>query len=109
MAARSTSGIGLRDVGFGIACLASVAFTLLAQLAWIIAFDASGLDAYAPDALFVTVLPALTVALVPAGIARKLYDENVPLVAGALVFAASAALSVLTIRAFMLCGGAPGC
>lgn len=104
MAAHSPSSrtIGARDVGLGLLSLVSAALTVVAQVAWMIAFDASGLDAYTPYPLFMHVLPALTVALVPAVAARHYYTLKTALLAGGAVLVASAVLSTFTLRLFML-------
>jgi hypothetical protein len=109
MAADSTSrrNMGIRDLGLGLLGLVSVALTLIAQFASMVLFDSTGLDAYAPDLLFMHVLPALVVALVPAVAARYLYTQKASLVAGGVVFVVSAVASTFTVQFFMLCG--PGC
>lgn len=109
MAANSTSNsnIGVRDLGFGLLSLVSVALTLIAQFVWMVIFDSSGLDVYAPDLLFMHIFPALTLALIPAVAARYLYTQKSSLITGGVVFVASAIVSTFTIQFFMLCG--PGC
>lgn len=109
MATQSTSkiNIGVRDLGFGLLSLVSIAFTLIAQLVWMVIFDSSGLDVYAPALLFMHILPALTLALLPAVTARYLYTQKASLITGGIVFVASAIVSLFTIQFFMMCG--PGC
>ena len=109
MTAHSTTNIniGVRDLGFGLLSLASVALTLIAQIVWMIIFDSSGLDVYAPDLLFMYILPALTLALTPAVAARYLYTQKASLITGGVVFVASAVVSTFTIQFFRMCG--PGC
>lgn len=99
--------IGVRDLGLGLLSLVSIAITLIAQLAWMVIFDFSGLDVYAPDFLFMHILPALTLALIPAIAARYLYTQKASLITGGVVFVASAIVSTFTIQFFTLCG--PGC
>lgn len=109
MSAHSTSrrNIGVRDFGLGLLSLLSVALTLIAQFVWMMIFDSSGLDVYAPDMLFMHILPALMVALIPAVAARYLYTQKASFITGGIVFVASAILSTFTIQFFMMCG--PGC
>ena len=100
----SKNNVGVRDLGFGFLCLVSVALTLIAQFVWMVIFDSSGLDVYAPALLFMHVLPALTLALIPAVAARYLYAKKASLITGGAVFVASAIVSTFTIQFFMMCG-----
>lgn len=106
MATHSVSNrtIGVRDLGVGLLSVVAVALTLVAQFVWMIIFDTSGLDVYTPELLFMHILPAFTLALLPAVAARYVYGRNGSLITGGVVFAASAILSVFTIQFFLLCG-----
>ena len=103
----STIDLGLRDLGFGLLSLISIALTIFAQFLWMVLFDSTGLDVYAPALLFMHVLPALTLALLPAVAAWYLYTQKTSLIAGGVVFGVSALVSLFTVQAFMMCG--PGC
>lgn len=98
----STINLGFRDVGFGLLSLVSIALTLIAQLMWMVLFDITGLDVYVPDMLFMHLLPALTLALIPAVAARSLYTQKAALITGEIVFIASIVVSLFTIQAFMI-------
>ncbi|AGB31788.1 hypothetical protein C488_15072 [Natrinema pellirubrum DSM 15624] len=103
----ANSSIGVRDLGFGLLSLVSVALTLIAQFVWMVIFDSSGLDVYAPDLLFMHILPAFTLALIPTVAAQYLYTQKWSLITGGVVFVASAIVSTFTIQFFILCS--PGC
>ena len=100
----SAGDVGIRDVGFGIVVVAAVALTLVAQLLSMIVFDSTGLDVYAPDAVFMNIVPALVLALVPAVVASRLYGRRGGIAAGAVVFATVLAVSTYTADFFALCG-----
>ena len=106
MAAHGTSksNLGVRDLGFGLLCLVSVALTLIAQFVWMIIFNSWGLDVYVPALLFMHVLPALTLAIIPAVAARYLYAQTASLITGGVVFVACAIVSTVTISFFRMCG-----
>lgn len=99
--------LGLRDVGFGMLTLGSVASTVFAQFIWIIVFDESGLDRVVSDLLFVVILPVVTVALVPTPVAAYLYTRRTTLAVGMGVLVAGVIIATYTVRFFALCG--PGC
>ncbi|OLZ39284.1 hypothetical protein A6E15_17965 [Natrinema saccharevitans] len=103
----ANSSIGVRDLRFGLLSLVAVALTLIAQFVWMVIIDSSGLDVYAPDLLFMHILPAFTLALIPTVAAHYLYTQKWSLITGGVVFVASAIVSTFTIQFFMLCG--PGC
>ena len=98
------NNLGIRDLSFGLLILVSVALTLVAQFVWMVSFDSMGLDVYVPDLLFMHVLPALTLALIPAVAARYLYAQKAALITGGAAFVASAIVSMFTIQFFMVCG-----
>lgn len=80
----------------GIALVAGVSLLAapLGTLGWAIAFDSTGLDAVVPAPLYTTLLPALSLALLPAGVAGALYDRRTALVVGVGVAAAAAAFTL---------------
>jgi len=109
MAAHDSSGldVGLPDVAFGVLTLVSIALAVVAQLLWILAFDMTGLDTFAPDPVFTVVGPALSVALVPAAVAAVRYSRRTAAAVGVGVLAAALAVAAFTVRLYALCG--PGC
>jgi hypothetical protein len=102
-----THDLGIRDLGFGLLTISSIALTLIAQFVWMIIFDSSRLDVYTPDLLFMHILPALTLAIIPAIAAQYLYTQKTALITGGIVFVTSGIVSTFTIEFFMMCG--PGC
>ena len=103
----STVDLGLPDVAFVVLALLSVALAVVAQLLWILGFDMTGLDAFAPDVVFTVVGPAVSVALVPTAIAAVRYSRRTAAAVGAGVLAAALAVAAFTVRFYALCG--PGC
>lgn len=103
----SNFDLGLADAAFGVLVVVSLALTVVAQLAWILAFDMTGLDALVPDPVFTVVGPALLVALVPTAVAAARYSRRTAAAVGAAIVAAAIVVAAYTVRLYALCG--PGC
>ena len=100
--------LALRDVGFGVLAVVATVLVVPVQLASMIAFDSTGLDTVAPDFVFMGLVPALAVAVVPGAMAYWLYGRGRALVVVGGLFVAYSALATYLIRFYGVCGG-PAC
>lgn len=107
MAWEQQRSVPSRRVGLAAACVLALFLILPVQLATIIAFDETGLDAAVPDLVFVAIVPALVVATVPAYVAYRLYSARAGRTTLAAVFLATALLATYLQGIYGLCG--PGC
>lgn len=92
----------LRDVGFGLLCVVSVAAILIGQFASLVAFDTTGLDQYVPSVVIYSVVPAVLMTVAPALVAARRYDRQRALVITAGVFTAAIVASLLTMGFFVI-------
>lgn len=102
------SDLGLRDAGFGVLALVSAALLIPAQLVSMIAFDSTGLDTVTPDLVFMAVLPALAVTLLPALVAHRLYTRDMTLASTGGILVLYTLIAAYLIQFYGMCGG-PSC
>lgn len=100
--------LALRDVGFAALALAVAALVVPVQLASMIVFDSTGLDTVVPDVVFMGIVPALVVVLVPGTIAYRLYGRMRALVVAGGLLLAYSALGTYLMGFYGVCGG-PTC
>jgi hypothetical protein len=96
-----------RAAFFALAWLLAGVLTVPVQLASIVAFDATGLDGAVPDPVFVVVVPALVLAGVPTGVARRVYGRRVAGVTAVVAIALLVLVTAYTMQFYGMCG--PGC
>ena len=82
---RSGDRIGLPEVGLAILGVLSVVAGAIANVGWVIVFDSFGWDTMVPSVVFTSMLPSLTVAVVPAIAARYTHGTDVALKVGATI------------------------
>lgn len=99
-----TTGIDLREVGFGFLCVVSVTAILLAQFVSLIVFDTTGLDQYVPSVVIFSVVPAVVVTVTPALLAVRQYGRQRAKWITAGVFIAAIVASFLTWGGFFVIG-----
>lgn len=78
--------VGFREIGVVTTAIVSIVVVPLVTIFWLIAFDSSGLDQTVPDSLYMTVLPSLTVALLPGIVGFYFYDLKRSLLIGSVTF-----------------------
>lgn len=105
---RTLSDLGLGDLGFALAALLALVLLVPTQLASMILFDSTGLDVLVPDVVFMVVVPAAAVALVPSLAAHRLYARRTARTTAAVAFVAAAIVAAYTMQFYGMCGG-PGC
>ena len=96
------------DLPYALAWLLAVALLVPVQLASLILFDSTGLDVHTPYPVFMAVVPALALAVLPTAVAHRKYGPRGTRVTAAVSFAAFALLTVYTMDFYGTCGG-PGC
>ncbi len=89
------TGVGPEAVALGVVTVVAVASLLVVKLGWVIAFDATGLDRSLPEQTFTVVLPALTVAVVPAALAWYLYGRRTALLGGGALLVVTAVVAAM--------------
>ena len=103
----ATSDFDLGDLAFALTTLLALVLLVPAQLASMILFDSTGLDVLVPDFVFMAVVPALAVALLPAIAAWRLYSPRTTRATAAVAFLAAALVAAYTTQFYGMCG--PGC
>ncbi|GAB3676598.1 hypothetical protein [Halopiger thermotolerans] len=96
------SDSGLREIGFGLLCLASTAAIPVAQVLSLVGFDTTGFDRYVPGVVIYTVVPAALVTAVPAIVAVRVFSGERALLYSAGVLVAAGIGSSVTAQAFVL-------
>ncbi|GAA0727552.1 hypothetical protein J2744_002637 [Halorubrum trapanicum] len=99
-----TLNVGLRDVGFSLLCIVSVAAILPVQFVSLIVFDTIGLDQFIPSTVIYTVVPAVVVTAIPAIVAARQYNRRGSQVITAVVFIAAILASILVWSGFFVIG-----
>jgi len=99
-----TLDMGMRDVGFSLLCVVSVAATLVVQFVSLIVFDTTGIDQYVPGAVLYSLVPAVVVTAIPAIVAARRYDRRRSQVITAVVFIAAIVASALMWSGFFVIG-----
>ena len=97
-----TPAMGLRDVGFALLCIVSVAAVLIGQFVSLVAFDSTGLDVYVPSPIIYSVVPAVLVTAIPAVVAVRQYARQRALVIAAGVFTAAIVVSFLMMNFWVI-------
>lgn len=101
------ASLDLHDAGFALAWLLALVLLIPVQLTSMILFDSTGLDTVAPDLVFMAVVPAVVLALLPALVARRLYTRRTTRATAAVAVAAFALVAAYTMGFYGMCG--PGC
>lgn len=96
------SGIDVRDVTVVAVGLAGFVLLVPVQLASMILFDATRLDAVVPTVGFMALVPAAAVALLPLVIAARTYARERALAVAGGLFLAYAAFAVYLIQFYLL-------
>lgn len=96
------AGIGTEDALVVAVALAGFVLVVPAQVAWMILFDATGLDALLPTVAFMALVPAIVVVLVPLTVAARAYSREHALGAAGGLFVAYAAFCVYLLRFYAL-------
>lgn len=99
-----TLDMGLRDVGFSLLCIVSVAAILPVQFVSLVVFDTMGLDQFISSAVIYTVVPAVLVTPIPALLAARRYNRRRSRVITAVVFIAAILASALMWSGFFVIG-----
>ena len=95
------------DLPYALAWLLSVLLLIPTQLASLILFDSTGLDVPTPYPVFMAVVPAIALALLPTLAARYLYTRRSTRITAAVAFVAFALAAAYTMQFYGTCG--PGC
>lgn len=98
----SLQDVQLRDVGFAVVSIASVAGIFVGQVVTLAVLDTTGLDTVIPGLAIYTVIPALLLTIVPALIALKLYGQQRALKYSVGIFAATLTASLLTFNLLLM-------
>ncbi|HKJ58219.1 MAG TPA: hypothetical protein VKA37_03245 [Halobacteriales archaeon] len=104
---RTLTGLELVDLGIVLTALLALVLLVPTQLGSLILFDSTGLDVLVPDVVFMTVVPALAVALLPTVAARRLYPPRATRAVATIAFVAAAIVAAYTSQFYGMCG--PGC
>ncbi|MFC7216165.1 hypothetical protein ACFQO4_19055 [Saliphagus sp. GCM10025334] len=97
-----TPVIRVRDVGFGLLCVVSIAAILFGQFVSLVVFDTTGLDQYVPSVVIYSVVPAVLMTALPASVAVRQYDRQRALGITVGVFTAAVVASFLTTGFFVI-------
>ena len=95
------------DLPYALAWLLALVLLVPTQLASLILFDSTGLDVATPDLVFMAVVPAVALALLPTLVARRRHARRSTRITAVVAFAAFALVAAYTTQFFGTCG--PGC
>lgn len=95
-------GVGVQDAVVVAAGLAGFVLVVPVQVASMILFDATGLDAVVPTVVFMGLVPAGVVVLGPVAVAMRTYDRGRALGAAGGLVVAYAAFGVYLLRFYTL-------
>ncbi len=97
-----------QDVAFVVSVGVAIAFLIPVQLASMILFDSTGLDASFPDFVFMVLLPGVTTGLIPTITALRLYRRDRVAAIAVASFLGLIALAAYLVQYYGVCSG-PTC
>ena len=106
---RSTREFEFRDAGYVLAWILGFALVVPVQTASMILFDMTGLDAAVPDLVFLLLVPAAVLALLPTLAARSAYCGKATGITAGVAFVAFALANDYVAPLWTTCGAPMGC
>ena len=100
----SLPALSTRTLGLAALAIVAVVLTVPAQLAWMIAFDSTGLDVVVPEPLWLVVGPAATTSALALLVTLAWLGRRAAVRVAVAVLVAGGALAIVTMDAYGMCG-----
>lgn len=99
--------VGQSDIIFGVVAIVCIALIIPVQVISMITFDSTALDTIVTPVVFMGVIPAGVIALIPAVLGLRRYSRTTALGWSAGLFLAYLFLAVYLMQFYGACGGPP--